>query len=279
MRKILLTLSAALQLTLIVVGTVVIAFLVSISINLLFAPPRLSANLDLVTSVYQVLGTLYAVLLAFAVSGVWQNFSKAVLSVQTEANAISDLVHMVEYSAIEKTLIVRDLALDYLRLVVEKEWELLGQIIPDKLNAWEISREASTKITHKVLTMNPVSNIELVVYGQILTLLNAWLDARRTRILIAKGNSAKALWPLLIFGALVLFGFHGLFVIKAFEVWTILLLALSLIIGLAFFLIFTLDCPFIGKPFVDFGPFQWTIQWLENEQFLQINKENYARSL
>lgn len=265
MRKFLLSLSARMQLISILGMTVVMAFFIAAFINRIFEIPILIKNIDVITAVYQVLGTLYAVLLAFAVSGVWQNFSKAILSVQTEANTISDLVHMIEYSALEKSQNIRHAVLSYLKLVVEQEWQLLGRMGSGLAIPQEISRSASTSIIHHVLSMKPVSNVDIVIYGQILSLLNNWLDARRTRILIAKGNSAKALWPLLIFGAFVLFGFHGLFVIKEPEMWTLLLSMLSLIVGLCFYLVFSLDSPFTGKPYVDSAPFKWAINLLENE--------------
>ena len=70
---------------------------------------------------------------------------------------------------------------------------------------------------------------------------------RRARLRSAEGNTAGALWGLLIAGAFVLFAFHGMFVTHAWAVWAVLLLGFSFVLGLAFYLIFSLDSPFTGK--------------------------------
>jgi hypothetical protein len=97
-------------------------------------------------------------------------------------------------------------------------------------------------------------------------LLTNWLDARRRRLQSAGGGYAAALWPLLIAGALVLFAFHGLFVAKSFAVWAALLLGLSAVVGLAFYLIYSLDSPFTGSLSAHVGPFQWVLFSCQREE-------------
>ena len=105
----------------------------------------------------------------------------------------------------------------------------------------------------------PANARETAVFEQALVVLNSWLDARRKRLQSASGGSAAALWPLLLAGAIVLFAFHGLFVAKSTEVWAALLLGLSSVVGLAFYLIFSLDSPFTGSLSAHVGPFQWVV--------------------
>jgi hypothetical protein len=104
------------------------------------------------------------------------------------------------------------------------------------------------------------------VFEQAIVTANDWLDARRKRLQSARGDNAAALWPLLINGALVLFACHGLFVAKSTEVWTVLLLGLSSVVGLSFYLIFSLDSPFTGRLSAHVGPFQWVIKSWEREK-------------
>jgi uncharacterized protein (DUF983 family) len=114
--------------------------------------------------------------------------------------------------------------------------------------------------------LEPSNAREAAVFEQALVMLNNWLDARRERLQSASGGSAAALWPLLIAGAIVLFAFHGLFVAKAAEVWAALLLGLSLVVGLSFYLIFSLDSPFTGSLSAHVGPFQWVVNWCQPEK-------------
>src|SRR5665213_517165 len=122
MRAFILSLPARLQPVLIIAGTVVLAYLIASIFGLFFDMHQLESNTDLISSVYQVLGTIYAILLTFSLWGVWQNFTDAGNSVQNEAYGLLDLVHMTESSAHLKNSNVRQTALDYATCVVNEEW-------------------------------------------------------------------------------------------------------------------------------------------------------------
>lgn len=259
MRAFLLSLRMGFQVIIVVGSTVGMAFLIAIVCSMFFDTHQLQVNTDLSSSVYQVLGTVYAILLTFTLWGVWQNFNKANDSVQNEAYALMDLVHIVEASPDWKVINIRHAALEYSEVVIEKEWPTLKNITAEYINSNEASHCYSMKIVTVVQGIVPHNDREITIFNQTLSLLNSWLDARRTRLLIARGNSAKALWPLLIAGALVLFAFHGLFVAITFKLWATLLFGFSMIIGLTFYLVFELDCPFEGSLSIDSEPFEMAI--------------------
>jgi hypothetical protein len=262
MRAFILSLPARLQPVLIITGTIVLAFLIASLFGFFFDAHQLESNTDLISSVYQVLGTLYAILLTFSLWGVWQNFTDAGNSVQNEAYGLVDLVHMTEFSVHLKNANVRQTALAYAKCVVEDEWCTLHARTHASLSTSEKSRALSLQLVAEVQNIVPHDPREMAIFDQTLKTLNHWLDSRRTRILRAEGNSAKALWPLLTTGALLLFGFHGLFVAKTVEIWVALLTGLSLLVGLAFYLIFSLDCPFSGSLSIDTEPFEMAINIL-----------------
>lgn len=266
MRSFLLSLPEKLQAVIVIGSTIASAFIVAIIVSLLSDIDQLEHNMGLSTSVYGVLGTLYAVLLAFAVSGVWQSFSKAIMSVQTEADTLADLVHSAENTDDGRKKEISALALAYTMVVINQEWATLSRMNQRITKVPELSRDTSTLLTNAVLSIQPINDREVTIFAQALMLLNNWLDARRTRLMLAQGDSARALWPLLISGALVLFAFHGLFTASSTFVWSALLLGLSFIIGLAFYLIFSLDCPFIGSLSVSATPFDWGISLFDTKK-------------
>src|SRR5690606_27761293 len=94
MRKFLLSLPVWLHAFIIVGATVAMAFALATCFSAFFDAHQLKDNTDLTATVYQVLGTIYAILLTFTLWGVWQNYTEADLSVQKEAFALLDLVHM-----------------------------------------------------------------------------------------------------------------------------------------------------------------------------------------
>lgn len=263
MRAFLLSLSVRNQLVFVIGLTIASAFLIALSCSMFFDTRQLIANTGLISAVYQSMGTLYAILLTFSLWGIWQTFTDAEASAQNEAYHLLNLIHMLESSSTWLKLNIRHTVLTYLQLVIEKEWPTLKSIT--NINGQGNSYLAAHNILQAVQRITPDNECESILFNHVLTLLNLWMDARRTRLLIARGNSAKALWPLLFTGAFVLFFFHGLFVAKTVGIWVVLLLGVSLVIGLTFYLIFTLDCPFTGSPSVDSEPFTLAINLLARD--------------
>lgn len=263
MRTFILSLPGKLQALFIIGATIILAFASATFCSLFFDTHQLITNTDLISSVYEVMGTVYAILLTFTLWGVWQNFTEAGKSVQNEAYALLDLVHVLEISADKKNTTLRKAALRYATLVIEQEWPTLKDFTNALINLRERSHCDSLEVIQAVHEIHPQNERDSIVFGQTLTLMTRWLDARRTRILIARGDSAKALWPLLITGAFVLFAFHGLFVAKTLTIWAALLFGASLVIGVTFYLIFSLDCPFSGSLSIDSEPFALTVDLLK----------------
>jgi hypothetical protein len=266
MRTFILKLPARIQPFFIVGSVILSAFAAARICSLFFDAHQLAANTDVTSAVFQVLGTVYAILLTFVLWGVWQNFNEASNSVQNEAYALLDLVHAVEASPDWKDVNIRSASLNYAQLVIDKDWPTLKNLDNQFINSQEHSHSPCMSVVKVVQNIVPHNPRETAIFSQILSLLNNWLDARRTRFLIARGNSAKAMWPLLITGAIMLFGFHGLFVAKTIGIWRTLLFGLSLVIGLTFYLIFTLDCPFAGSLCIDSEPFMMALNVLKSKK-------------
>ena len=262
MRSFILSLPAKLQPVVIIGLTVVAAFVISLVIRAGLNAQQLALDSTWITTVYGTLGTLYSVLLAFVVAGVWQSFSNAEIAVNSEANALTDLVFLIRYISTAKTAHVRESTRSYVASVVER-WDLLGLATRQKTPVEEVNLATSNALLNAILDLKPEGDREMALYAQALDLTAIWLDARRNRLRSAKGNTAAALWGLLIAGAFVLFAFHGLFVTHAWAVWAILLLGFSLIVGLSFYLIFSLDSPFSGRLSAGPEPFKWLLQDFE----------------
>lgn len=266
MRARLLALPVRLQVYIVTASTVAAAFAIAASFSMFFEVSHLKDNTDLISAVYQVMGTIYAILLTFTLWGVWQAYTNAETAVQKESYALLDLVHVFDAAERWKEMGLRRAALQYLDAVVKKEWVRLKDMSNNAINLRDQCHGPTLKIIQAVQAINPEGEREMAVYAQALRIMENWLDARRTRILTAYGNTAKALWPLLLTGAFVLFAFNGLFVTETFGIWATLLAGTSMVIGLTFYLIFTLDCPFAGVPCINSEPFDLAIHMLQHPQ-------------
>lgn len=263
MRAFLLSKPVKFQVAIVIGMTVLLAFAIAYSSSLFFDINLTRADTSLISAIYQVMGTIYAVLLTFTLWGVWQSYTNADNSVQREAYALLNMVHIFEASASLQNSGLRETALAYSKAVVMLEWPSLRNATTASINFHEQSHGKALEIIAVVQSIVPKTERDTTIFNQTLTLLNEWLNARRSRILDARGNSAKALWPLLLTGAFVLFGFHGMMVAQSTGIWASLLLGVSFVIGLTFYLIFTLDCPFSGAPSIDVEPFTLAIELLQ----------------
>jgi hypothetical protein len=259
----------------IVGATVGAAFAVSFLTRTFFSEQQLVLDNSLTTSVYGTLGTTYAVLIAFVVSGVWQSFSDASNAVKREANALTDLTFLIGSFSAEKTRQIRESAKSYVKGVVER-WDILALAARDSVAAGEINLDTASALVAAILTIKPEDAREVELYGKALDLMGLWLDARRSRLRSAEGNTAGALWGLLIAGAFVLFAFHGMFVTHAWAVWAVLLLGFSFVLGLAFYLIFSLDSPFTGRLSAGPGPFLWLLKEFERSDGLGFTARGFS---
>ena len=267
-RQFLLSLPERLQIVVIIGATVALAFAAAIATRALFDINQLAADTGLTTTVYQVIGTIYAILLAFVVSGIWQNFSGAMTTVHVEADALMSLMHISEAFSKEDTKEIHAAVHSYAKMVIDEEWQELVRLARGYITTKDliVFPGSVLALMGAVQSREPLSAREITVFEQALVKLNDWLDARRERLQSARGGNAAALWPLLIAGAIVLFAFHGLFVANATEVWAALLLGLSLVVGISFYLVFSLDSPFTGTLSADLGPFQYVVNLSQPEK-------------
>jgi len=140
-RQFLLSLPERLQIVVIIGATVALAFAAAIATRALFDINQLAADTGLTTTVYQVLGTIYGILLAFVVSGIWQNFSGAMTTVHVEADALMSLMHISEAFSKEDTKEIHAAVHSYAKMVIDEEWHELvrfarGYITADDLNVF-----------------------------------------------------------------------------------------------------------------------------------------------
>ena len=74
MRSFLLSIRASFQICFIVGLTIALAFIIALTFSTFFDTHQLQTNTDLISSVYQVLGTVYAILLTFTFVGCLAKF-------------------------------------------------------------------------------------------------------------------------------------------------------------------------------------------------------------
>jgi hypothetical protein len=204
---------------------------------------------------YAVVGVFYAVLLAFVVIAVWEEYRNTETAVRDEAKAAVNL-HRVAHGLpdgsgreIHKTLAA------YIAAVREHEWAsmAIGE-------ASDAAAKTLDRLTYAVFSVQPESPKEVMLYQDALRLLAVISNSRSERLESANGSVPPMLWFVLIIGGLITLGYPAFFGSTNLAAQILMtaslaaLVALSLLLGLAF------DYPFTGGVHISDFPFEEALQ-------------------
>ncbi len=170
--------ATALYLILTVFAPVLVAVVGLVLVQRLVPPDRREEQNNVAGFIYAVLGVAYAVLLAFVVIAVWQDYQTAQTNVDSEANELAGVYFLASQFPEPERTRIQDLARSYARVVVKEEWPMMerGKTSP---RAESLVRQLRLKL----LEFDPRTEGEQVLYERALTQLHDANDARRARLL------------------------------------------------------------------------------------------------
>ena len=207
----------------------------------LVPPERREGQNDVAGFIFAVLGVAYAVLLAFVVIAVWQDYETAQTDVQNEAHELAGVYFLASRLPEPDRTRIQDLIRTYVRVVVVEEWPMMkrGQTSP---RADSLIRQLRSKI----LTFDPHTKGGQVLYERGLTQLHDAADARRTRLLEVREGIPGLLWVVLVLGGLITVSFTYLFGLQSNLAHALMVAALTLVICGILFTIGEFNNPFSG---------------------------------
>jgi hypothetical protein len=214
---------------------------------------------DIAGFVYAVLGVQYAVVLAFCVIVVWQEFDAARLVVESEAGALTDVYGLAQNFPEPQRQRTQEAARSYARLVVEEEWPLLA-------NGQE-SRRASDllqEIRGSIHSLEPKTPKEQVLYDHGLIRSRDLLDNRRLRLYYSRQGIPTALWMVLVPGGVITITFTYFFGLRNTRAHALMIALLTMIIVGTIFLIRALDFPFTGDVRVEPDSFKEALRMISD---------------
>lgn len=203
---------------------------------------KLKTNHEVAGFIIGIVGTIYAVLLAFVVIVEWEKHSAASTIVTTEANVIGDLSRMAErLSPDERKGVLTELAA-YAQSVADDEWSMLAN---------GNSSDKTTGLLNQlwkdyVIDQNPQPGAQTALYGESLRRLNDLSDSRRLRINASRDSLPRMLWMVLIGGGVVTLAFTYFFGLSDLRAQLLMVAALTGEIAFILLLIVTMDNPYRG---------------------------------
>ncbi|HEX8921055.1 MAG TPA: DUF4239 domain-containing protein [Pyrinomonadaceae bacterium] len=206
-----------------------------------------------------VLGAIYAVLLAFVVVAVWDQFGDAKIAVTTEANQLIDLSRMAQgFPAASQQRVLEGLRA-YGQSVIDDEWSTMSEGVSSPKtqaamdNLWQLFRE-----------VEPQTNRENALYAESLDRLNQLSDSRRLRV-HASGDDIPAVIQILLWGGgLIIIAFTYFFGVKSVKSQALMTAALAGEVAFILFLVVALDNPFHGHLRLSPEPMQHALERIKS---------------
>jgi hypothetical protein len=199
---------------------------------------------DVLASYVTVIGTLYAVLLAFVLLSVWEQYDSARAAAEREASAMADLVRLTAGLPEPAASGVRAALREYGQAVIDDEWARMA----DGRRSVRVDR-ALDHVWRALIVIEPAPG-RAGIFNQALTLARSIGDSRQERLSEARPSVQAVIWVLLIGG-----GVLTLVSTYFFEVSALVYLpingGLTLMIAFILYLIFAFDHPFsfdVGAP-------------------------------
>ena len=212
--------------------------------------PHLQPHHDVAGYIYSGLAVLYAVLLAFVVVIVWQQFNSTDIRVHREADELSNIFRAAQAFPTPVQDAMLDAVRSYARAVIEEEWADMGRGTENS-RAWQ----AYNHLWQIVHTLEPHSSAEINWHATLLRSLTTLSDYRRDRLADSRAVLPPVLWVVLLSGGVINLGYTYLFGVKSLTVHLIITMALTAMTTLLLLVILILDHPFAGSFRVEPEPF------------------------
>jgi hypothetical protein len=248
-----------------VVGLVLVQRLVPVTIR--------KEHNDVAGFIYAVLGVIYAVLLALVVIAVWEEFGRARVTVEGEANALAEIFWLAHRLPEPEGRQLQELARSYAQEVVEEEWPLMAQgrtpLMEDTgevAHGWVLIDDL--RATLQEVEPRTVAGQEL--YAEGLDQIQRLADARRTRLVAAEESLPTVLWVVLIVGGILVVGFAYLFGLENTWAHGLMVVSLAGVIALVLFTIGVLDHPFSGGARIEPGAFELVLHRFETSKLSDL---------
>lgn len=210
----------------------------------------LSLNNEVAGFKFAVVGVFYAVLLAFVVIAVWEDYRDTEVAVRSEAKALADL-RQISYALPEQAgASIRTEIRNYADAVRSSEWVTMGEGNPS-----EKAEAALRQLRQSILNGSPDEATDVAIHHHALDLLTLVNDSRNERLEKSDGTVPMVLWLVLIAGGLITLGYPSFFGTSNLWAQVLMTAALAALVALTLFVGMLLDFPFTGSVGISPAPF------------------------
>jgi hypothetical protein len=194
-------------------------------------------------AIYTVVGTSFAVVVAFVVLIAFESFNDAKDGAQAESDAVLEIFRAAGYFEQTRQDDVQGDLICYGRAVVAHDWPAMGR--GDRRSAIVDHWSYALQGDYHALDVHTAK--EKIAFADLLNLSQDRVDARRLRLTQASATVTAPVWLILGIGALVNIGLALLFIDRRSEslvVQAIMVASLTAVVTGTLLLIYFLDHPY-----------------------------------
>ncbi len=210
----------------------------------------LVAHNDVAGFTIAVIGVIYAVLLAFVVIVVWQQYNDSDTRYGEEVASIADVYAYTRELPPREGVDMRLRIRRYVGLMIDDEWPLMlhGGF---SLRASKVIGSVQNELADK----RPTDLRGALVQSQMLKSIREARDNRQHRLADNANSLPMVMWVALIAGAAVTVGFGYLFGVENFKAQLAMTGSVAVLIAFSFTILIELDFPFQRDSAI--GPGRW----------------------
>jgi hypothetical protein len=213
-------------------------------------PARLAKYQDVAGFVIAVVGVIYAVLLAFVVVIVWEDFGSADTTASNEAVAVGNLYRDAIGIGGPQGRDLESAVQTYATSVVDTEWPHMAV---HQTGSPETEKDLNV-VWHyvKALHVPAGAPIQDDFAEQAVRDVSTATEDRHSRLIESQSQIPGTLWAVLLVGAFITITFTYFFALDSLKHQVLMVSALATLIALSLLVILTLNLPYTGD--VSVGP-------------------------
>ncbi len=225
----------------VIVASVLAALCLLVVLRRRITPAKLMETNDVSGFYISVLGALYGVVVAFMLTGVWEDYEEARATAEREANSLVNIFRLASAAEESQRHQLQELARSYARTMIEEEWSAMER--------GEVSargNELIEELWQRATGNEPRTGAATAAQAQLLAELSEMTEYRRVRHLQSGSRLPAILWVVLIAGGVAMIGMSALFGVKNPRLHVLHIATLTLFVTLTLIAIADLDSPFQG---------------------------------
>jgi hypothetical protein len=195
---------------------------------------------DVLGMMFSVAAAFYGVVLAFVIVAAWQDFQDAAQREQVELLSLTELYEVGVRLPMPTRQLMSTAIRGYLSDSLTYEWSDNPNPSPTA------GRGDLKKMLAALLSLNPQSQKEGILYGKAMDQITRLFEARQQRFLYSQSNIPRIVWLVIIFGAGVTISLSFFFFTQHHQLQAMTSMLFAMLIGLTIIAIYDLSHPYQG---------------------------------